>query len=87
MKISKRRIRMILRKINAGLSLLTTVLLMNHAIFLSIWMPSRCSIAKSTIDKPIVLAVLMFLHAALSIALGVISHKGEKKHKGKGSFL
>ena len=49
---------MILRKINAVLSLFTTVLLMDHAIFLSVWMLSRCSIEKSADFMPRILVFL-----------------------------
>ena len=68
-----------LRKINAGLSLLTTVLLMDHAIFFSGWMLSRCAIAKSAENLPWLLAGLTVLHAALSLLLAVLGRKGAKK--------
>ena len=74
---------MILRKINAALSLATTVLLMNHAIFFSIWMLSRCSIEKSADFMPRILAVLMVIHAVLSVILLIKTHKGAEKNKGK----
>ena len=74
---------MILRKINAALSLVTTVLLMDHAIFLSVWMLSRCSIEKSADFMPRILAVLMLLHAILCIILLIKSRKGVKKTKYK----
>ena len=72
---------MILRKINAVLSLLTTALLLDHAIFLSVWMLSRCSIAKSDNFTPWVLVALMGVHAVISILLGVLGHKGAEKRK------
>ena len=74
---------MILRKINAALSLFTTVLLMDHAIFFSVWMLSRCSIEKSADFMPRILAVLMVLHAILSIILLIKNHKGAEKNKHK----
>ena len=74
---------MILRKINAALSLFTTVLLMDHAIFLSVWMLSRCSIEKSADFMPWILAVLMVLHAMLCIIFLIKSNKGVKKIKYK----
>ena len=74
---------MILRKINAALSLFTTVLLMDHAIFLSVWMLSRCSIEKSADFMPRILAVFMVLHAMLCIIFLIKSNKGVKKIKYK----
>ena len=74
---------MLLRKINATLSLLTTVLLLNHAIFLSVWMLSRCSIAKAENFMPWVLVVLMVVHAIISIVLAILGHKGVEKRKCK----
>lgn len=74
---------MILRKINAVLSLFTTVLIMNHAVFLSVWMLSRCSIEKTANFMPWILAVLMVLHAILCIILLIKSRKGVKKIKYK----
>ena len=72
-----------LRKINAGLSLITTILLMDHAMLLSVWMLSRCSIEKSAENMPYVLAALMFVHAVISIVLAILGHKGAKKIKVK----
>lgn len=74
---------MLLRKINAALSLLTTVFLLNHAIFLSVWMLSRCSIAKAESFMPWILVILMAIHAIISIILAVLGHKGAKKRKSK----
>ena len=74
---------MILRKINAALSLFTTVLLMDHAIFLSVWMLSRCSIEKSADFMPRILAFLMMIHAILSIILLIKNRKGAEKNKHK----
>lgn len=74
---------MLLRKINATLSLLTTVLLLDHAIFLSVWMLSRCSIAKAENFMPWVLAGLMAIHAIISIVLAILGHKGVEKRKCK----
>lgn len=71
------------RKINAGLSLLTTVLLMDHAMFFSVWMLSRCSIAISSDKMPWILAGLMVIHAVLSIVLAIRNRKGIEKNIGK----
>lgn len=72
-----------LRKINAGLSLLTSILFLDHAIFLSVWMLSRCSIEKSAENMPRVLAVVAAAHAALSILLAFLGHKGAEKRRCK----
>ena len=74
---------MILRKINAGLSLVTTVLFLNHAISLSIWMLYRCGIQKSPVNMPKALMVVTVLHAVLSILLAILGHKGAEKRKCK----
>ena len=74
---------MILRKINAGLSLLTTLLFLDHACFFSVWMLSRCSIEKSADNMPFVLLAVAAVHAVLSILLGVLGHKGAEKVKCK----
>ena len=74
---------MLLRKINAGVSLLTTFFLLGHAIFLSIWMLSRCSIEKSNNFIPWILLGLMVIHALISIELGVSAHKDIEKKKCK----
>ena len=72
---------MILRKINAGLSLVTTVLFFNHAISLTVWMLYRCGIEKSVVNMPKALMVTTALHAILSILLAVLGHKGAEKRK------
>lgn len=74
---------MILRKINAGLSLLTTVMLMGHAIFNAVWMLSRGGITKNANSMPWILFVLMLLHAIISIAFAILGHKGAEKRKTK----
>lgn len=72
---------MLIRKINAALSLLTTVLLMDHAIFFSVWMLSRCSIEVSVGFMPWMLAGLMVIHALLCIIQAIISRKGAEKRR------
>jgi hypothetical protein len=74
---------MLLRKVNAVLSIICTVLILDHAIFLSVWMLSRCSIAKSENFIPIILMILVVAHAIISIVLGVIGHKNAEKRKCK----
>lgn len=72
-----------LRKINAGLGLITTIMLMAHAMFLSVWMLARCSFENTAEGLPHILATLMVVHAVLSIVLAVLGHKGAKKVKVK----
>lgn len=74
---------MLLRKINAGLSLLTTILLLDHAVFFSVWMLSRCRIEKSASFMPRMLALLMVIHAVLCVIQAVKSRKGAEKRKCK----
>ena len=72
---------MILRKINAILSLLTTALLMNHAIFHAVWMLSMGTITKNANNMSLILFILMILHAIISIVLAFLGHKGAEKRK------
>ena len=74
---------MILRKINAILSLVTTALLLNHAIFNAIRMLSRGSVAKPANNLSFVLFGLMMVHAFISILLAFLGHKGAEKRKCK----
>lgn len=71
-----------LRKINAVISLLCTILLMDHAIFHALWMLSKFSIPKTAISSWILLW-LMAAHASISIALAIRGHKGAEKRKCK----
>ena len=70
---------MLLRKINAVLSLITTVLLINHAAFLAVWMLTRGDMARSVIDMPYLLLAVMILHAVISIVVAINGHKGVEK--------
>ena len=74
---------MLLRKTNAVFSLITAVLLLNHAIVLSVWMLSRCSIAKSVGFMPWILTGVTMIHALISIDLMVSGYVDNKNHKGK----
>ena len=76
---------MVLRKINAGLSLLSTILLMVHAMFHAAWMLSQGGIEKTTNILSWVLFGLMLLHAFISIDLvvSVYAETEERKHKYK----
>ena len=75
---------MVLRKINAGISLIITFLLMDHAIFHAVWMLSRGSVEKNATSMPRILFVLMIIHAGLSIVLAILGHKGADKGKFNG---
>ena len=72
---------MLLRKINAVLSLISTILILYHAIFLAIWMLSRCSIEKTENFLPQILMILVLAHAIISIILAVLGHKNAEKRK------
>ena len=74
---------MLKQKINAGLSLLSTMLLLDHAIFLSVWMLSGGMIPKSAGFMPWVLAGAVLSHAIISIDLAVSAHMGPKTRKSK----
>ena len=74
---------MLLRKINAGLSLLCTWLLLLHAISHAAWMLSSGTVALNVNKAAWVLVGVMALHAILSIVLGVLGHKGAEKRKCK----
>ena len=74
---------MILRKINAVLSIISMILLLGHAIFHAVWMLSRCSIPKTVNSLSRILLVFMLAHAIISIVLAVLGHKGVEKVKTK----
>ena len=71
---------MVLRKINAVLSLVITVLLFDHAIFNAVWMLSQGSIAKTTILSWVLFG-LMMVHAIICIIFGIQAHRDEEKQK------
>lgn len=74
---------MILRKINAVLSLITAFLLLDHAIFFSIWMLSRGRMAASATNMPWILVGLTAIHAVLSIVILIVNRKGGDKQEQK----
>lgn len=74
---------MLLRKINAIISLLTTLFLLDHAIFTSVRMLSKGSIEQSAPVAPWILAGLMAAHAFISIYFAFSGHEGEDKRKVK----
>ena len=74
---------MLQRKINAIISLISTFLLMDHAIFHAAWMLSRGSIEKSASFMSWTLAGLMLIHAFISIDMGISAHANAEKRPCK----
>ena len=74
---------MLLRKINAIVSLLTTLFLLYHAISTSVWMLSKGSVAQGAPLAPWILMGLMGLHAFISIYFGAAAHEEGEKRKVK----
>jgi hypothetical protein len=74
---------MLMRKINAGLSLLTSIFLLDHAIFNAVRMISGGAIEKSGTFMSWILFGLMLAHAVISIDLAISAHSGTEKHKCK----
>lgn len=72
-----------LRKINAVFSLISTALLMSHAISLAAWMLSRGSIPKAASAIPRGLTLFFAVHAIISIILMITAHKDGHKTEGK----
>ena len=74
---------MLLRKINAGISLLTTAVLLFHAGSIAVWMLSRGSVGRVLTPFSWVLVGLALIHAFVSIdavVSGLMSGDGHK-HK------
>ena len=74
---------MLLRKINAIISLLTTLFLLYHAISASVWMLSKGSVAPSAPFVPWILAGLMAAHAFIAIEFAVSAHMEGEQRKVK----
>lgn len=74
---------MLLRKINAIISLLTTLFLLDHAIFSSVWMLSRGKVEQSAPFAPWILVGLVAAHAFISIYFAVEANMDGTKVKGK----
>ena len=74
---------MLKRKINAGLSLLTTILLLVHAIVKAIWMLSKGSIPISAWVISWALMGAMILHIMISIDLVISVYADADVTKGK----
>ena len=75
---------MMLRENNAVISLLTTVLLIFHAIFNAVSMLSMGAIKNPAYFLSFVLLGLMFVHAVMSIMLLRRPHKGAEERKTNG---
>lgn len=71
------------RKINAGLSLLTTCFAFYHAISAAVEMLSKGRIASNETVTSWILLGLMALHAFVSIDLAISAHAGIEKRKCK----
>lgn len=74
---------MLLRKINAVLSLISTILILDHAIFLAIWMLSRCSIEKMENFLAVLANESYLLESQATDEKAEIIHS-YKKHFGAG---
>ena len=74
---------MLMRKINAGVSLLATFLLLNHAILNAVCMISRGTIAIRCAVMSWILFGLMLMHAFISIDLAMSAHAETEKRKSK----
>ena len=74
---------MLLRKINAILSLLITFFLLDHAIFLAVWMLSKGTIPKSASFMPWILAGIVLVHALICIYFAISAHNGAENHPVK----
>lgn len=74
---------MLMRKINAGLSLLTASLLLDHAIFNAVRMISRGTIEKGATFMSWILFGFMLAHAVISIDLAISAHSETEKRKCK----
>ena len=72
-----------LRKVNAVFSLISTILLLIHAISLAVWMLSRGIISKAPNSIPHALTMFFLIHAIISIILMAATHKGSKGHRGR----
>lgn len=74
---------MLMRKINAVLSLLITFLMMGHAISYSVWMISRGTIGQNIAFMSWVLMGLMFFHVFICVDFIVTGIMESAEHKCK----
>ena len=71
------------RKLNAVISLMTTVMLLLHAILLSIWILSGGRTVKPAGLMGWILMGFMIAHALISIDLALSAHAETQTRKGK----
>lgn len=74
---------MLLRKINAVISLLITALLLVHAGLISIWALSRGSFPEPSGFMPWILTGFVAIHAFISIDMAISGHISGERHKCK----
>lgn len=74
---------MVKRKINAVLTLLTTLLLLTHAIWFAVWILSGCTIPHAPRFIPWALAGVIAAHMLISIDLVVSTYMENEGSKGK----
>lgn len=74
---------MTLRKVNAGINLVVPIVLLNHAIFLAVWMLSRGIILKPEHNVSWILTGLTFIHAVFSVGFLIANHRENKNHKDR----
>ena len=74
---------MLLRKVNAWLSLLITIMVLNHAIFNAVRMLSMGAVENVVSNVSLMLIILMVIHAVISIALAESCRKGAEKRKSR----
>lgn len=65
-----------LRKLNAGIGLVSVALLLGHAILLAVWMLTMGGIPKPAGIGPWILTWITCVHAVLCIVLMIFGHKG-----------
>ena len=70
---------MVQRKLNAGLSLLSTVFVFYHAIYIAVWALSKGSIPKPAGFMAWILTGLTLAHALISIDLAISAHTSAPK--------
>jgi hypothetical protein len=74
---------MLLRKTNAILSLITTLLLLDHAIFSSVSMISMGAVKQNASFMPWMLVGLMMMHAVISMGFAFSAHSETEENNGK----
>lgn len=72
-----------MRKVNAIISLIISLLLLDHAIFKAVWMLSKGGVPQSAPFLPLVMMFLMMVHAIMCIIFAIRGQKGAKKGEGK----